>query len=305
MKKQILNKLTEEMIEILLIDLQEENATADSQTIKFKYYNKDLVATVLAAAKPKYSLEWSADIIRDEVYATVYESMEIIAADLTIEEIRLDNRAFTGPVYNMAMIKIKEQLIPRSKRERTGSIIEMQEVAASQLGTAKNGQALTIEDILSAREIDILMGSKEEKMNQFLNWLNRNKKKILTKRQRDFLDGSVEYTDRRTYSQMRKRIADKVSKAYSRQYGEVSPRIANLIDQQNILETILDAKDFRAALNEYLEDDMIIDAIVTNVSMATMKKYNQGSTDPAVIREYKIALFKKLGEVITMIEAAK
>lgn len=45
------------MIEILLIDLSEENATKDSQTIAFKHYPKDIVGKALAAAKPKYSLE--------------------------------------------------------------------------------------------------------------------------------------------------------------------------------------------------------------------------------------------------------
>ena len=39
MKKQRLEQLTNEMIEILMIDLQEENATEESQTIKFKHYN--------------------------------------------------------------------------------------------------------------------------------------------------------------------------------------------------------------------------------------------------------------------------
>lgn len=304
MKKQILKNLTEEMIEILLIDLQEENATENSQTIRFKHYNKDLVAKIIAAARPKYSLEWSTDIIRDEVYATIYESMEIIAADLAIEEIRLDNKAFAGPVYNMTMIKLKDKLIPASKQGNKEQIAIF-EIAASQLGTDENGQPLTIEEILAAKEIDILMGSKEKKMNQFINWFNNNKTDILTKRQIDFLKGEVHHKDPDKARTMRKRIADRVSKAYSSQYGEVSPRIANLMDQQYMLETILDAKDFRTTLNKYLDDDTIIDALTSHISLKTMKAYNQGSTDPAIIKEYRIALFKKLGEVISMIEANK
>lgn len=304
MKKQILKNLTEEMIEILLIDLQEENATENSQTIRFKHYNKDLVAKIIAAARPKYSLEWSTDIIRDEVYATIYESMEIIAEDLIIEDIRLDNRAFAGPVFNMTMIKLKDKLIPASKRNGR-ELIELQEIAASQLGTNERGQALTIEEILASKETDILIDNKEDKMNQFINWFNKNKKDILTKKQINFLNGEVQHKDPDKARTMRKRIADRVSKAYSSQYGDVSPRIANLMDQQNILEKILEAKDFRAELNKYLDNDTIIDALTSQVSLKTMKTYNQGSTDPAIIKEYRIALFKKLGEVITMIEAAK
>lgn len=304
-KKQILSNLTNEMIEILLIDLTEENATADSQTIKFKHYNKDLMAKAVAAARPKYSLEWPADIIRDEVYATVYESMEIIAKDMDIEEIKLDNPAFAGQVYNMTMLKLKEQLIPRSKRERTGAIIESQEIAASQLGDNKDGQALTIEDILAGQDINILMGAKKEKMNHFINWFDKNKKDILTKKQRDFLAGEIHHKDPDKARAMRKRIAERVSKAYQEQYGEVSPRIAILIDNQKTIEDILEAKDFRDKLNNYLEEDFIIDAITSHVSMNSMKKYNSGSNAPEIIKEYRIALFKKLGEVIITIEAAK
>lgn len=261
MKKQRLEQLTNEMIEILMIDLQEENATEESQTIKFKHYNKDLIAKAVAAARPKYSLEWSADIIRDEVYATVYESMEIIAANMDIEEISLNNSEFAGPVYNMTMLKLKEHLIPRSKRERTGEVIEMQVMAASQLGLNNDGQALTIEDILEGTNTYILMGAAEEKMNHFLKWFEANKSKILTKKQIQFLNGGYIAEDKTNAYKMRKRISERVSRAYSEQYGDVSPRIAVLKDQERILEEILDAKNFRAAYDKYKDEDFIIDAI--------------------------------------------
>lgn len=45
------------MIEVLLIDLSEENATKYSQTITFKHYNKDIIAKVNSAARPKYLIE--------------------------------------------------------------------------------------------------------------------------------------------------------------------------------------------------------------------------------------------------------
>jgi hypothetical protein len=305
MKKTILTNLTNEMINILLIDLAEENATEESQTIKFKHYNKDLIAKAVAAARPKYSLEWSADIIRDEVYATLYESMVIVSKDMDIEDIKLDNPTFAGPVYNMTMLKIKTHLIPESKKSN-GKVIEVQEIAASQLGVNENGQALTIEDILAGQDIAVLMGAKEEKMNQFLNWFNNNKKNILTKKQLSYLENENKTsTDSGNQSAIRKRIAERVSKTYQEHYGDVSPRIANLMDQQRILETILDAKDFRATLNDYMEEDFIIDAITTHVSMNTMKSFNKGANAPEGIKEYRIALFKKLGEVISMLEAAK
>ena len=303
MKKQRLEQLTNEMIEILIIDLQEENATEESQTIKFKHYNKDLIAKAVAAARPKYSLEWNADIIRDEVYATVYESMEIIAANMDIEEISLDNPEFAGPVYNMTMLKLKERLIPRSKRERTGEVIEMQVMAASQLGLNNDGQALTIEDILEGTNTYILMGAAEEKMNYFLKWFEANKSKILTKKQIQFLNGGYIAEDKTNAYKMRKRISERVSRAYSEQYGDVSPRIAVLKDQERILEEILDAKSFRAAYDKYKDEDFIIDAVAEFVALEYLQSFNKGNNNPDTIKAMRIALYKRLGEIINMIEA--
>lgn len=298
-----LEELVNEMIEILLIDLSEENATKYSQTITFKHYNKDIIGKVNSAARPKYSLEWPADIIRDEVYATVYESMKIVSENMNVEDIDLKNTAFTGPVYNMAMLKLKGRLIPDSKRHNK-SIIQMQEIAASQLGTNNEGQPLTIEDILEGSDVNILMGAKKEKMNQFLNWFNNNKRDILTKKQIAFINGETHYTDKRTYSQMRKRISERVSKAYQEQYGEVSPRVANLMDQERILEWILESKDFKSTYEKYRDEDFIIDAITEYVSLENIKNFNKGSNDPDTIKAMRFALYKKLGEVIILIDTA-
>ena len=77
---------------------------------------------------------------------------------------------------------------------------------------------------------------------------------------------------------MRKRIAERVSKAYEAKYGSVSPRIATLMDQQEVIELILEAKDFRAALVPYMEENYIIDTIMDNVSPEATKAFNTGST---------------------------
>lgn len=302
MKKQRLEQLTNEMIEILIIDLQEENATEESQTIKFKHYNKEIVSTVLAAARPKYSLEWNADIIRDEVYATVYESMAIIAADMDIDEITLSNKSFTGKVYNMAMLKLKSRLSDRTKESKDG-IIEFNTVLGGKNGLfSKDGQAISLEELLNPTA-QVL--NDEEKMNHFLKWFEANKSKILTKKQIQFLDGGHIAEDKTNAYKMRKRISERVSRAYSEQYGDVSPRIANLMDQEQILEDILDTKDFRAAYDKYKDEDFIIDAISEYVALDYLKDFNKGKNDFDTIRAMRVALYKKLGEVITMIEAVK
>lgn len=304
MKKQRIEQLTNEMIKILIIDLQEENVTQDSQTIKFKHYNNEMVETAFAAARPKYILEWPSYIIRDEVYATVYESMDIISKNLKLEEISLLNPAFTGAVYNMTMLKLKSRLTNRTKETKKG-LIEMNEIAASQLGINEDGQALTIEDILAGSDIFVLMGSRKEKMNYFLKWFNNNKSKILTKKQISFIDGGHIAEDRINAYKMRKRIADRVSNAYQEQYNDAAPRLANLMDQERIITEILESKNFRTAYDKYKEEGFIIDAITEYVDLEHLKTFNKGNNNPNIIKSMRIALYKKLGDIIKMIPENK
>lgn len=238
------------------------------------------------------------------MYESTYKAMKAVSKDLNISEISLENPAFVGPVYNYIMTDLKIKLIPDSKR-KNGSIVEMQEIAASQIGTDNEGNAFTIENILEGADVFVLMGSKKEKVNQFLNWFNNNKKDILTKKQIQFLNNELPEQDKRRQSEMRKRISDRVSKAYEKQYGQVSPRIANLMDQEKVLEEILESKDFRSAYEKYRDNDFIIDAITEYVTLENLKKFNQGYDNPDTIKAMRIALFNKLGEVITLTEAAK
>ena len=282
-------------------------ATEESQTIKFKHYNHHMLNGLIKNARAKYSLEWSADIIRDEVYATLYESMEIIAANMDIEELTLDNSEFMGQSYNLTMLKLKEKLIPRSKVDRNGAIIGTTELIVSpkaEVDADGNSVNLSLEDLL-AGQIVYNTDMEEERVNHFLRWFDANKSKILTKKQIDFIDGGHIAEDKTNAYKMRKRISERVSRAYSEQYGDVSPRIAVLKDQERILEEILDAKSFRAAYDKYKDEDFIIDAVAEYVALDYLRAFDKGNDNPETIRAMRIALYKRLGEVINMIEAVK
>ena len=308
MKKQRLEQLTNEMIEILIIDLQEENATEESQTIIFKHYNHHMLNGLIKKSRVKYSLEWDSDIIRDEVYATIYESMEIVAANMDIEEMSLDNPEFMGQSYNLAILKLKERLIPRSKVDRNGVIIGTTELIVSPKVKAnsveEDSTTLSLEDLL-AGQMAHNTDEEEEKMNHFLKWFDSNKSKILTKKQIQFIEGGHIAEDKTNAYKMRKRISERVSRAYSEQYGDVSPRIAILKDQERILEEILDAKSFRDAYDKYKDEDFIIDAVGEYVALDYLKAFSKGSNNQDTIKAMRVALYKRLGEVINMIEAAK
>lgn len=310
MRKQKLENLTNEMVEIIVSELE---IKVDGCEIKAVHRQSSDVRRAIGVVGAATSAEFYTGkgqnvIARDEVYASLWESLVKVSEDMDMEDISMDNKEFMNKVIAMTINKSKLNIIPASKKKRTGEVIEIYEVLSNQSDgkfLTEDGKALSIAEILSGGDIANLMGTREKKMNQFLEWFNKNKKDILTKKQNDFLNNELQGQDRSNASKMKKKIAERVSKAYANQYGDVSVRIANLMDQQQTIETILEAKDFRAALAKHLDEDFIIDALTSNVSLETMRAFNKGSNSKDVIREYRIALFKKLGEVITMIEAAK
>lgn len=272
MNKQIVDNLIKEMVQVLITEV---DTVLNKSNLIFKHKTDKMVGSLIAKSIGKYGLEWSSDIIRDEVIATLYESMLIVSKDKEIEELRLDNPAFMGPVYNLVELKLKERLIPASKKNRDGEIIGYTEELVSPV--AEEGEATSkLENMLNG-QMEFLMENKEEKMNQFIRWFNANKKTILTKKQRQFIDGELINMDRHSACKIRKRIAERVGKLYEAKYGSVTPRIATLMDQEEVIETILEAKDFRAALLPYMEENYIIDTIMDNVSPEATKAFNTGS----------------------------
>ena len=260
-----------------------------------------MTGRIIAKSIAKYSMDWSSDIIRDQVIATIYESMLIVSKDMDIEKIHLDNPEFVGKVNVLVDLKLKETLIPKSKKNKDGKVIGYKEEAVSPI--AENGEITSkLEQLLNGDIEKLMMNGEKEKMNQFLNWFNDNKKNILTRKQLQFVEGELEYIASGNAVFMKKRIAERVSKAYTNKYGTASPRIATLMDQKEILETILEAKDFKAALLPHMEELFIIDTIIDNVSPKAAKAFNTGDTSKEVIKEYRIALFKALGNIITILE---
>ena len=57
--------------------------------------------------------------------------------------------------------------------------------------------------------------------------------------------------------------------------------------------------------DKYKDEDFIIDAISEYVALDYLRAFNKGNNNPETIRAMRIALYKRLGEIINMIEAAK
>lgn len=297
MNRNKVNQLIENMVKVVITEV---DTMINNSNLIVKIKTDAMTGRIIAKSIAKYSMDWSSDIIRDQVIATLYEAMLIVSKGMDVTEINLDNKEFVGKVNNLVTLKLRNELIPASRRSRDGEFIGHTEELVSPV--AENGEATSkLEQLLNGDIEKLMMNGEKEKMNQFYNWFNSNKKNILTKKQLMFIEGELEYIASGNAVFMKKRIAERVSKAYTNKYGTASYRIATLMDQKETLETILEAKDFKAALLPHMEELFIIDTIIDNVSPKATRAFNTGSTETWVIKEYRIALFKALGNIIEIL----
>lgn len=296
MNRNKVNQLIENMVKVVITEV---DTMINNSNLIVKIKTDSMTSSLIAKSIAKYGLDWSSDIIRDEVIATLYESMLTVSEGVKDEEIHFDNPAYMGKVYKLVELKLRDYLVPKSRKSKDGKVIGSEE-AVSPL--AENDEAVSkLEAILNGQNTEkLMMVGEDNKMNQFYNWFNDNKKDILTKKQLQFVDGELTL-EKWNECKFRKRIAERVSKAYTTKYGTSSPRIATLMDQQEIIESILEAEDFKAALLPHMEELFIVDTIIDNVSPKAAKAFNTGSVETWVIKEYRIALFKALGNIIDIL----
>lgn len=298
MNKITVDNLINNMVQVIITEV---DTSLNHSNLIVRVKTDSMTSSLIAKSIARYGLDWSSDIIRDEVIATLYESMLTVSEGVEPEEIHFNNSAYMGKVYSLVEGRLKDKLIPASRKNRAGEITGFTEEYVSPIAEDEETTS-KLEQLLNGQMEKMMMIGGEDKMNQFLKWFNSNKKNILTKKQLQFLDNELLDMDKRRMSEMRKRIAERVTKAYELKYGSVTPRIAVLMDQQETIETILEAKDFKAALLPHMEETFIIDTIIDNVSPEAAKAFNTGSTEVWVIKEYRIALFKALGRIIDILE---
>lgn len=97
------------------------------------------------------------------------------------------------------------------------------------------------------------------KDTSFKEWLIRNGQDILTKNQMDYLENRIgeNYKDDFSY---RERISDRILKKYGElEYNNKYIKKLEYVDAINILEDILNSKNFYWKLREHKDEDVLID----------------------------------------------
>lgn len=293
-KKQIISDIMNQLIDINVFNY---DTMKDGMNVGYRYNNHKTINAIIKKSSGLCLQDYTYDIVRDEAYASAYESMLKIANDYTEDELVLIYKdinektlsithKFLSRVFSLSVFSVKSNLSGYRKTS-TGmmypSMIEY---------TDENMNGFSLLETNNEDNVDLV---------GFLLWFNENKESFLTKKQLNFLeDESIAVNG--NASHYRRRIYDATLKAYSKQFNSEDERINELQNQINMIEKILDAKDFVAQLKKSQDKHYIIDAITTHVSMKDMQQFNRGNTSPQIIKKYRVALFKKLNELNNLLD---
>lgn len=300
-RKQILEQIVNELIQINLVDYYEEHINSqDKKTIDFKYRNHQTINAIIKKVFGLAFRDWNdSTIIRDEVYCTVYdimlnkvapdfadEQLEQIAADVHTKELNITH-SFLSSVYKLAILKAKCQLSGH-RRSSTGTMIP----AADYIEF--NEEALIDSPDFNS---GLVVDNPDEQISFFTDWFNNEKENFLTRKQLQFIedDSAVESKNKSSY---KKRIYNRTTKAYEEQFKCDNSRINEIRTNIKLIEDILESDDFVASILEYRDKTIINDALTEYVPLEVMKAFNYGYYNyNKVLKYYRIALFKQLNNL--------
>ena len=293
-RTELLNTIMEELVNI---DIIEYDFAQDKKYVDAKYVNHQTVNAIIKNVSPLCIRDYEYEIIRDEVYACIYEIMlnkvapdftneqlEQIAADIHTKNLDITNQ-FLVAIYKLAMFKVKLNL--SGHRRSSKGMIPAQETLEY------------TEDIFNNSpnyNYGIQVNNPDEDICFFTSWFNENKESFLTDKQLQFVedDASIDSKNKPSY---KKRIYKKTLKAYQDEFQTNDDRLNEINTQIAMIECLLDSEDFAKEYLRLRDKSFIIDAITTYVSLPTLKAFNQGSRDAKVIKEMRVALFKKLNNL--------
>ena len=295
----LIDMIIESLVDILVIDYKENGANSKNKKhIDYKYYNHMTVNSIIKKTTPLCIRDYSADIIRDEVYASVCEVIiNKVAPDYTDEEIAeilLDihtkelpiTNQFLVSVYKLSIFRVKVNL-SGSRRSTNGMIPARDELEYTEEilnGSPTHNYGLTVDD-------------PEDDISFFTSWFNENCANFLTDKQLQFIDDSTS-VERKNHSQYKKRIYNKTLDAYEKQFEHNDERINKIHTQLELIESILESDDFVNQIIKHRDKQVILDALTSYVPLEVMRAFNSGYySDDKVLKHYRIALFKQMNNL--------
>ena len=270
----------------------------DKKVVDYNYKNHQTINAITKKCSGLCLRDWDWSILRDQTYASVFEAitkiganysedeLKIIYSDIHTKKLTITNQFLAG-VYKTSIFDVKSKLSGHRKDGKSGMIPAHNYVEY----TEENLQSII--EVSDEEQIDIIF---------FISWFNQNKEKFLTKKQLEFLDNpDITKTNKCTY---RKRIFDNTMKAYQEEFDNCeNERVNELQSAIDNIESLLDNPNFDSVIIKAMnKHSYILDAITTHCSMKTMQRFNKGDRSYEVIKQYRIALFRKLSELNELLE---
>ena len=313
---------------------------------------KNLFKNLADEMNTKHEIEWASygkgnknrqikytDIPASETYASIWESMLVIADEYTIEDLEIiaeylknnddkqvDNSLvaiFISKTRALASLLVKNYLIASTKKDRNGKMIGSTEVNFTALDNEENdmeipsgagGFANKLESTAEGTrnpEIE-LFGANEDTALKL--WFLDNMENILTKKQIAFVKGEVEVNKQQAYS-FRKGIAKRITTALEKEFGVNKgnhDRLIKLRREKKMLEELLDSKNFASELEKILSKEREYDgrinivetALVEFCTLTETRNYRMAKVKTKeVTKPLRVALYKQLNEIEIAIES--
>lgn len=292
MKNQIIEDIINALIKIYIF---EYSNAKDNKLVDWSYKNHYTTNAVIKNCQSLCLHDYSYDILRDETYASLYESVVKLAKNYTEDELILIysdinskkqtiTNQFLSGLYKTTVFAVKAHLSGHRRNGKKGMIpaYAMVELLETHL---------TSDVIEDNQSLDIVF---------FLQWFESNKQSFLTPKQLAFLENPADKANKYTY---RKRIYDNTMKAYKQEFNNCENDRRNLLDSQiRTLEKILDAEDFAAAYLKNRNKTVVIDAM-TNMDLEALRAFNLGYRNyDKVIKPMRVALYNKLTSIYALLE---
>jgi hypothetical protein len=299
MRQALIDEIINKLIRVLVIDYKESGANSkDKKFIDYKYYNHMTVNSIIKKTTPLCIRDYSADIIRDEVYASICEVIiNKVAPDYTDEEIAeilLDIHTKELPITNQFLVSVYKLSIFRVKVNLSGS-----RRSTNGMIPARDELEYT-EEILNGsptHNYGLIIDYPEDDISFFTSWFNENCANFLTDKQLQFIDDSTS-VERKNHSQYKKRIYNKTLDAYEKQFEHNDERINKIHTQLELIESILESDDFVNQIIKHRDKQVIMDALTSYVPLEVMRAFNSGYySDDKVLKHYRVALFKQMNNL--------
>ncbi len=297
-RTRILNSIMEELVNINIIEF---DYAQDKKYVDAKYQNHQTVNAIIKKTTPLCIRDYEGSIVRDEVYASIYEIMLTkVAPDFTNEQLKqiledlhtkkldITNR-FLVAIYKLAIFKVKLNLSGH-RRSAKGMIPALDELEYS-------------EEIFNNSpnyNYGIHVDNPDEHISFFTSWFNENRTSFLTEKQLQFVedDASIDSKNKSSY---KKRIYTKTLKAYQDEFQTNDDKLNEIHTQIATIEGLLNAENFEKEYLRLRDKTFIIDAITSYVSLSTLKAFNSGARNEKIIKEMRVAFFKKINDLNNLI----